>query len=56
VRAELADEGSDRVTVEIEGAGALALRHDLAPSERQILVEGGLLHWLAEHGEQAVGA
>ena len=30
--------------------------HDFAPKEREILVEGGLLHFLKEHGEQTNGA
>src|SRR3954451_1651930 len=53
VREELADQQTDEVTVEIEGKGELKLTHDLAPTEREILVEGGLLHWLQKHGEQA---
>jgi aconitate hydratase len=53
VRQELADADSAEVTVEIEDKGELKLTHDLAPTEREILVEGGLLHWLQEHGEQA---
>lgn len=32
-----------------------AVTHDFAPKEREILVEGGLLHYLAEHGEQVSG-
>jgi predicted aconitate hydratase len=53
VRAELGDEGTDRITVEIEGKGEMSLRHDLAPDERRILIEGGLLAWLREHAEPA---
>jgi aconitate hydratase len=56
VRDELSDESTDEVTVEIEGKGEIKLTHDLAPTEREILVEGGLLHWLQEHGEQAATA
>ena len=51
VREELAS-GSDDVTVRV-GDDEFAVTHDLAPKEREILVEGGLLHWLQEHGEQA---
>jgi hypothetical protein len=29
-----------------------AVTHDFAPKEREILIEGGLLHWLQEHGTQ----
>jgi aconitate hydratase len=52
VRQELAD-GADEITVEVEGGEGFTVTHDLAPKEREILVEGGLLHWLQEHGEQA---
>jgi aconitate hydratase len=52
VRDELAD-GSDTITVQIEGGDEFTVTHDFAPKEREILVEGGLLHWLQEHGEQA---
>jgi aconitate hydratase len=52
VRAEL-EEGSDEVTVRIEDTGdEFAVTHDFAPKEREILAEGGLLHWLQEHGKQ----
>jgi aconitate hydratase len=52
VRQELLD-GADEITVRIEERGEdLRLTHDLADKERHILVEGGLLHWLSEHGEQ----
>jgi aconitate hydratase len=48
VRDELA-EGADRITVRIEESGdELALAHDLAPHEREILLHGGLLHYLKE--------
>ena len=37
----------------IEDSGdEFTVAHDFAPKEREILVEGGLLHWLSEHGEQ----
>jgi aconitate hydratase len=53
VREELAD-GADEITVEVDdGDREFKATHDLAPKEREILVEGGLLHWLQEHGEQA---
>jgi len=52
VREELAG-GADEITVQIEGGDGFNVTHDLAPKEREILVEGGLLHWLQEHGEQA---
>jgi predicted aconitate hydratase len=51
VREEL-KEGDD-ITVEVEGGESFEVTHDFAPKEREILVEGGLLHWLQEHGEQA---
>jgi predicted aconitate hydratase len=49
VREELAD--GDDITVEVDGE-SFSVTHDFAPKEREILVEGGLLHWLQEHGEQ----
>ncbi|HEX8067097.1 MAG TPA: aconitate hydratase [Thermoleophilaceae bacterium] len=52
VRRELAD-GAGEIAVEVEGGEAFSVTHDLAPKEREILVEGGLLHWLTEHGERA---
>src|SRR3954468_7405543 len=53
VRDELAD-GSDEITVRVEDDDReFKVTHDLAPKEREVLVEGGLLHWLQEHGEQA---
>jgi aconitate hydratase len=52
VREELA-EGADEITVEVEDGEDFKVKHDLAPKEREILVEGGLLHWLHEHGEKA---
>jgi predicted aconitate hydratase len=45
--------GTDEIAVRIEETGEqLSLTHDFAPKEREILLEGGLLHWLQEHGEQ----
>jgi aconitate hydratase len=52
VSEELSGDGDD-ITVEIDGGDSFTVTHDLAPKEREILVEGGLLHWLKEHGEQA---
>jgi aconitate hydratase len=52
VRDELSN-GSDDITVELEGGDSFKVTHDFAPKEREVLVEGGLLHWLSEHGEQA---
>ncbi len=52
VREELQN-GSDEITVEIDGGDTFAVTHDFAPKEREILIEGGLLHWLQEHGEKA---
>ncbi|HKG16195.1 MAG TPA: aconitate hydratase [Solirubrobacteraceae bacterium] len=52
VRAEL-EEGSEEITVRIEDTGdEFTVTHDFAPKEREILIEGGLLHWLQEHGKQ----
>lgn len=55
VKAQL-QEGAERITVRIEDSGdEFSVTHDFAPKEREILVEGGLLHYLAEHGEQVSG-
>jgi aconitate hydratase len=52
VRQELED-GADEITVKIEESGdELKVTHDFAPKEREILVSGGLLHYLQEHGRQ----
>jgi aconitate hydratase len=48
VKSEL--EAGEDITVECDG-DSFKVTHDLAPKEREILVEGGLLHWLKEHGE-----
>jgi aconitate hydratase len=51
VRDEL-EEGGD-ITVRIEESGdEFKVTHDLAPKEREILLSGGLLHYLQEHGKQ----
>jgi predicted aconitate hydratase len=47
VRQELA-EGADEITVEVEGGDRFAVTHDFAPKEREILLHGGLLHYLKE--------
>ena len=52
IREELKD-GAEEITVDIDGGDSFAVTHDFSPKEREILVEGGLLHWLEEHGEQA---
>jgi aconitate hydratase len=52
VKEEL-EEGADEITVKIEDSGdEFTVTHDFAPKEREILVQGGLLHWLQEEGEQ----
>jgi aconitate hydratase len=51
VREEL-EAGSDEITVRIEDSGdELALTHDLAPKEREILLCGGLLELLRRSSE-----
>jgi predicted aconitate hydratase len=52
VREELQGDG-DTITVEIDGGDTFEVTHDFGTKEREILVEGGLLAWLTEHGEQA---
>jgi aconitate hydratase len=48
VRQELAD-GADEITVRIEESrDELTLTHDFAAKEREILLHGGLLHYLKE--------
>jgi len=54
VREEL-ENGSDDITVKIDDGDEFTVTHDFAPKERKVLVEGGLLHYLQEHGEQADG-
>jgi aconitate hydratase len=52
VREELQN-GAQEISVHIEESGdTFKLTHDLAPKEREILVSGGLLHYLQEHGKQ----
>jgi len=48
------EDGSDDITVRIEESGdEFVVTHDFAPKEREILVEGGLLAYLKEHGKEA---
>jgi aconitate hydratase len=51
VREEL-DQGGD-ITVQVDGGDEFKVGHDLSEKERHVLIEGGLLHWLREHGERA---
>ena len=52
IREEL-DSGSDDITVEVDGGESFTVTHDFAPKEREVLLEGGLLHYLKEHGQRA---
>jgi aconitate hydratase len=47
VRQELED-GAEQIRVEVDGGEAFAVTHDFAPKEREILLHGGLLHYLKE--------
>ena len=47
VRQEL-EQGADEITVRIEGGEQFAVTHDFAAKEREILLHGGLLHYLKE--------
>jgi aconitate hydratase len=51
VHQELED-GADEITVRIDGGDEFTVTHDFSPKERDVLIEGGLLHYLQEHGEQ----
>ncbi len=52
IKQELED-GDEEITVKIEESGdEFKVTHDFAPKEREILVSGGLLHYLQEHGKQ----
>jgi aconitate hydratase len=56
VKQELED-GAKEITVRIEDSDEeLKVTHDFAPQEREILREGGLLHYLKEHGREAAPA
>jgi aconitate hydratase len=49
IRDEL-ESGADLITVRIEeSSDAFVVTHDFAPKEREILLSGGLLHYLKEH-------
>jgi aconitate hydratase len=47
VRQEL-EHGAEEIRVEVEAGEAFAVTHDFAPREREILLHGGLLHYLKE--------
>ena len=52
LREEL-ESGAEEITAEIEGGAEIKLAAgDLAPKEREILLAGGLLSYLREHGDQ----
>ncbi len=51
IRDEL-ERGAEEITVRTESGGELRLTHDLAPKERDVLLAGGLLHYL-QQGEEA---
>jgi aconitate hydratase len=56
VRKELAD-GAEDITVRIEDSGdEFKVTHDFAPKEREVLLHGGLLHYLNEQGQEAAVA
>ena len=49
-------QGSEDITVRIEESGdEFSVTHDLAPTERDMLVLGGLLNFLKEKGERVGG-
>ena len=51
------EDGSEDITVRITESGdEFAVTHDFAPKEREILIEGGLLAYLKEHGKEAAVA
>jgi aconitate hydratase len=54
VKQEL-EEGAEDITVQIEDGDEFSVTHDFAPKEREILVQGGLLHYLKEQGTQVAG-
>jgi aconitate hydratase len=52
IKQELED-GEEDITVRIKESGdEFKVTHDFAPKEREVLVSGGLLHYLQEHGKQ----
>jgi aconitate hydratase len=52
VRREL-EEGAEQITVRRGSGEEFKLTHDFAPKERAVLLSGGLLNYLKEHGEPA---
>ncbi|HEX8854795.1 MAG TPA: aconitate hydratase [Thermoleophilaceae bacterium] len=55
IKQELED-GAEEIIVRIKDSGdEFTVSHDFAPKEREILIEGGLLHYLKERGEQVTG-
>jgi aconitate hydratase len=56
IKQELED-GAEDITVRVKDSGdEFKVTHDFAPKEREILVSGGLLHYLQEHGEQVTSS
>jgi aconitate hydratase len=56
VRKEL-EEGAEDLTVRIEDSGdEFKVTHDFAPKEREVLLHGGLLHYLKGQGQEAAVA
>ena len=56
VRKEL-EEGAEDLTVRIEDSrDEFKVTHDFAPKEREVLLHGGLLHYLKEQGQEAAVA
>jgi aconitate hydratase len=49
-------EGEDDLQCEIEGVGEITLTHDLLPREREIVVAGGLIRYLAEEQPAAAAS
>ena len=50
------EQGSAEITVRIDDSGdEFTVTHDLAPTEREMLVLGGLLNYLKEKGQQVSG-
>jgi aconitate hydratase len=55
LREEL-EQGAEQVTVRTDSGKELELTQDLAPKERDILLAGGLLHYLQVQGDQQIEA
>jgi aconitate hydratase len=49
-------EGEDELPADIEGVGEITLTHDLLPREREIVVAGGLIRYLAEEQPAAAAS